>query len=148
MRIIIAAALVTMSISPALAGWQWTEWGMSKDEVLAAAPGEITETTSEGNRWVLATTHDAVGFVFDAELWGYSTADGLMAVKLASSEAGACDAVTSGLREAYGADALSGASATGSYWQLPDTTKVQVLTEDGHCMVNYVGLAAPRTEGL
>ncbi|MEQ9638716.1 MAG: hypothetical protein RIM84_01730 [Alphaproteobacteria bacterium] len=34
--------LATLWLSPARAGWAYTEWGMSQDDVLAAANGKVT----------------------------------------------------------------------------------------------------------
>lgn len=43
-----------LSASPALAGWQWTEWGMTVDEVLKIAPKEVEASPSGDGETVYA----------------------------------------------------------------------------------------------
>jgi hypothetical protein len=41
MKFVIAAIAATAIASPAHAGWQYTEWGMTLEQVAAAAPGPV-----------------------------------------------------------------------------------------------------------
>ena len=56
-----------LSASPALAGWQWTEWGMTVDEVLKIAPKEV-EASPTGDGETVYAYIEAAGFPFSAQL--------------------------------------------------------------------------------
>lgn len=44
MRPFLAILIGLTTTSPAIAGWQWTEWGMSEAEVRAAAPINLAQS--------------------------------------------------------------------------------------------------------
>lgn len=65
MRISLAlgmAALV-LATSPALADWQYTKWGMTPEQVVAASKGAATATTDEERRQFSTTDGKSVALV-------------------------------------------------------------------------------------
>lgn len=93
--------------TPAFAGWQWTDWGMSPDQVAAHAPVRTAaysdakiDTPALQSR--LVTTHRAMGFDFSVAMLFDRQTHGLEQVRLLLREAGACPSLEGELRRVYG----------------------------------------------
>lgn len=78
--------------SPANAGWQWTDWGMTLEQVAAAAPAAAVSDNS------FRFTGGGIEFVATM----IADSGGLSRVVLVPVKQGQCQAVQDALRQTYG----------------------------------------------
>lgn len=152
MRFAMALALLAGMAHPSFAAWQWTDWGMSEDEVVSSAPGRITrlhEGAQEEDTDVrLFSRHSAVGAEFTVE-FTFRRDQGLAAVKMTATDPSICPVVLSGLSEKYGfPDGSRGGALRRTYWFRNDET-ISLFDLNGTlCEVSYIGHLPANTEGL
>jgi len=105
----IAASLAVLISTPAFAGWQWSNWGMTPQQVTAAAPDRIgpyhdakLDTPSLISE--LVTTHHAEGFDFSVAMLFDRSTSGLAQVRLLLNDPDGmqCSALSGSLRNVYG----------------------------------------------
>jgi hypothetical protein len=103
-RLRLTILVFAFAASAAHADWQYTRWGMSKDQVLLASNGAVSPTSMRGPgtpyvglRGKYATPDHA----FDAALY-FDAGDTLVSVTLSQRTAPECAKTLSDLREKYG----------------------------------------------
>jgi hypothetical protein len=103
-RLPLAALVFAFAASTAHADWQYTHWGMSKDQVLLASNGTVSPTSARGPdtpyvglRGKYATPDHA----FDAAMY-FDAGDTLVSVMLSQRTAPECAKTLGDLQEKYG----------------------------------------------
>jgi hypothetical protein len=71
-------SMVILMCSPALADWQYTKWGMTKEQVVEASKGQATPTGTKG---ALVAPYEGGGYQFQAS-FGFDKTGGLSSVGL------------------------------------------------------------------
>ena len=154
MKCIIAAGLCAamLSISPAQANWEWTRWGTTPEQVLAASKGKAVRLSDQqvkdessflnarcrlqmpGPYTVGGITFDKVNFCFDNS--------GLSSVNLRASE-DAFGAVDRALRSALGAPvAAEGGSLPSRMFNDPKKGNTLRLVRFGDTILQYLPMAS------
>lgn len=81
-KILLSSALLLSIATPASANWQYTKWGMSREELKAASPYEIKDSSSRcGSASPLASEYWAGRIEFTA-CYGFSDRNELHQIKL------------------------------------------------------------------
>lgn len=100
----LATVAFAFAAASAHADWQYTHWGMSKDQVLLAANGALspTSTRDPGNPYVgLRGTYATSDHSFDASLY-FDAGDALASVMLSQRTAQECAKTLADLQSKYG----------------------------------------------
>ncbi len=108
--LIAAAALFLTALTPgiAFAGWEWTSWGMSREQVIAGSGGRVKPVQGvEGQRvhgWDLraAGPVDYDGFSFNGEFYFDPDGRSLKVVRLMLKDVGQCQRLQDRMAERYG----------------------------------------------
>lgn len=137
-------AMIAVALLPtsAVAGWQWTEWGMTPEVVIEALPAGTELFPSETPR-ELNAVHLAAGVEFIASM--EFTDQGLASVTL-TPLGGECDDFELSLAAAFGAPVTEGADAiTWIDRESGNTVEISYLTANS-CRVVYSPTA--QTDGF
>lgn len=141
---------------PANAHWQYTTWGMSPDQVIAASSGTVQR--SDGARSVQDdSTEEAKGVYvvngasFDAKFYFRETK--LVMVMLSSRDGQLCVRTVHDLQAIYGSPAESnpGTVASNATWlDRAKNNRVKIVVVDGgpYCELQYSALVSAAGSGL
>lgn len=106
---LIALALATNVLVPSLAhaDWQYTKWGMTRDQLLQATPEKVDASSpwaspDKKTVWALNAPYQAAGVTFKANFGFDSESGRLVMVKLQPVDAGSCGGLKGSLLEKYG----------------------------------------------
>lgn len=105
---IVVAGLVLGVFSPALADWQYTKWGMTPEEVVAASGGMArpdphrNKHRTDSTESLLAAPYAAAGFEFDATFQFSRSSQRLERVHLDLIDTSRCSDLIGALRSRYG----------------------------------------------
>jgi hypothetical protein len=153
------ALCVCGTIRPAIAGWQWTEWGMTPDQVkkVAAAKGLALTVApnSHPDRIELNTPYEAVSLKFRARLIFNQNAS-LTEVVLEEFNGSQCHLLEDFVKSSYGAPYDTGMDGQKSWAWRDDKDKDDVMLRlvgpDGEpprwCDLQYSSLADHHQLGL
>lgn len=152
---LLAAAVCVLLPAPASAHWQWTRWGMTPDQVIAASKGTARagtgEKSAQGDGTVgVIGSYDAGGRVFTAKFYFQS---GLLAyVVLGSRDWQACLQTVRDLQAVYGKpiEWSDGGAASNATWldQARGNRVKIVVVPDVYCEVQYSPIASAAASGL
>jgi hypothetical protein len=158
----IVGLLAFVSASPSFAHWQYTRWGMTLDEVHAAAPGRVVDRDVPGastpdSRIRAGTSYSASGLSFIAA-FGFNSAGGLNRVTLGLVETSRCTDLLQSLRSVYGApdrgSVVSSAVAYGATWRdeqggnLVNFLRIGDAAQPSSCEVTYKPILSRTESGL
>ncbi len=107
-RTLLIGALATALgfTTAAQADWQYTRWGMTVDEVVAAGAGQVTQgfdagSSSENQKTLASAPYNAGGRAYTAK-FAFDLDGKLMEVNLHPVDVAECDDLFHDLRAAYG----------------------------------------------
>lgn len=146
MKQLIAVAALLGVAAPAHADWQFTRWGMTVDEVTAAAPGKIVPFehpgyTTASDVMKLATDYSANDIDFTAGFMFDRATGRLSRVHLEPKAMAACERVWFAMDAAYGPTTDRARSRTSVVAKWHDAAAGNVVT------VQMIGVAPPRDVG-
>jgi hypothetical protein len=152
MRWVNAVALTLFVSTPALGGWQWAQWGMTPEQVQAAAPVRTAayadarlDTAALQSR--LVTTHRAMGFDFSVAMLFDRRSNGLAEVRLLLKDEGKCPALEGELRRVYGApEAIAPMGVR--RWRDGGAGNMVTLQPIGGCWLVYEPIPTQESSGL
>ncbi|RST87096.1 hypothetical protein EJC49_07455 [Aquibium carbonis] len=142
-----AIAFSTCVSTPARAGWEWTNWGMTQHAARLAAPagtGRVDEPVAGSSlTMLLAVDVEASGIDFQARL-GFSEFGELGLVELRpSDEVRDCDAASDALLQQHGAP-VSRRSSPSQRWLWADAERDTLVEfsrgDDGSCLIRLTPL--------
>ena len=153
-KILTAAMLAAIVASPASAHWQYTKWGMTPDQVIAASGGSVQrgngDRSVQGDATRGATgTYVAGDLTFNANFW--FGAKGLASTTLSLKDDDKCKDVQRDLLAKYGTPVeFSGGSVQRRMWADKSTGNRVVLisTGLGYCELQYAPLISDAAAGL
>jgi hypothetical protein len=152
------AALALFISTPAFAGWQWTQWGMTPDQVkAAAAPGTVgpyndpkLDTPAAATR--LVTNYYTKLYAFSVAMSFDRRSQGLSQVRLLLNEGGdrnhlMCAELYGEMQRVYG-DPDRAASPRLSVWR--DAAHDNLITLDANqgCWLVYEPIPTTNSSGL
>lgn len=153
-KIVAGIALILATPNPAAADWQYTKWGMTPDEVIAASNGAASESTpspdSEPSEIVTLASADYVASGY--EFWvsfGFSADRRLSEVSLSLRDSDKCVYLADALDRRYGRPvSREGGLLTVITWHEPDSgnsSELQVFGDDEiiWCHLVYKPLLGP-----
>lgn len=154
MRRWIIAVLATWVAEPAQADWQYTKWGMTPDQVVAASKGTAElgsgEMSAQGDAKKGATGRYAAGdYQFSVNFWFNGT--GLSAVSLSLRNDAQCLALQRDLLAKYGDPVeRSGGPVPRQMWadRAASNRVVLITTGLGYCELQYAALVSQAGAGL
>lgn len=148
MRLLLfAIAFATLASTSAWAGWEWTEWGMTRHAARLAAPagtGRVDEPVAGSNlTMLLAVDVESSGIDFQARL-GFSEYGELGLVELRpSDEARDCEAASDALMRQHGAPVSRRLSPSQRWlWADAESDTLVEFTRggDGGCLIRLTPL--------
>jgi hypothetical protein len=157
MRMIGICALLTATCaaSPAAAHWQWTRWGMTPDQVIAASKGTARvgnrEKSAQGDGTAdVVGSYDAGGRIFTAKFYFQR---GLLAyVVLGSRDWQACVQTVRDLQAVYGKpiEWSDGGVASNATWldQTRGNRVKIVAVPEAYCELQYSPISSAAASGL
>jgi hypothetical protein len=121
--------------SPALEDWEFTNWGMTPDEVVAASAGSAhrVESRAIGSIALEAVgTYDMAGVTFTAQYHFSQDHQGLHSVVLAARDVSQCPDLTRALAQKYGPPEVRPSAGGGSFsiWRDRRGNSLISLTDD------------------
>jgi hypothetical protein len=151
----IVVAAICMSTIPAVAHWQFTQWDMSPDQVVAASHGTAHAVNgTAGERVANAdlraeNTYSANGYDFKSQFF-FDVSNRLRVVKLNLLDLSRCDQFVSDVEGLYGRPA-GGSSDSSEFWYDKKNQNVVRLTHFdnfGICFVDYSPIESTGGNGL
>lgn len=156
MRALLLAALTALIPATASADWQYTEWGMSPDEVIAASNGAVkAKSPREGERVFGADKkalgfYEAAGYTFESEFF-FDAADRLQIVKLVLLDSSKCGDLKDTVQGLYGQPAER-SDISWVWYDHENQNKVRFtavdLATDLSCFVLYTPIGGSGANGL
>jgi hypothetical protein len=138
--------------APALADWQYTNWGMTPERVVAAAPVKVgpyadasLDTVDDTVR--LVGNHEALGFKFAVAFMFDNRTNGLSRVKMLLSDVAQCDALKFKLSSIYGTPEMKPTMGV-TRWRDEDHSNIVVLIPLGGCWLDYFPIPEKGASGL
>ena len=132
---VLTAAVVLATAAPAHADWQWTKWGMTRDEVIAASGGKAVYDSNHILRlpdpWVVQGCPFQVYFTFDEN-------NKLFAVIL-TADRDCYSEMALALTTLYG-EPISADSNSKHYADLSKGNSISLLSIGGETMIKYLPL--------
>lgn len=139
MRFGIALGILVLAASPAAAGWQWTEWGMTWPELKAAMPIEFDPARD--------VRHQGGGAGFTVTFG--TMENGLDKVTLYADPGTDCDGLKANLVSAYGAgDDLGHGETSWRDEEQGNRITFSVVRSRSICQIVYAPLIAKTAAGL
>lgn len=147
MKVVAYAAVLACAISsPASAHWQFTNWGMTPEQVIASSNGSAKagpgdKSAQNGDRLLAVGTYSAGDYTFSANFW--FGPKGLTGVSLALHDDGQCTSVRRDLLAKYGPPVEeTGSSVQRRSWndQQGGNRIVLIETGLGYCELQYSSL--------
>lgn len=157
MRIKLALAALAIS-TPAIADWQGTRWGMTREEVRSASPLHFDEAPAP------MKGHSSPDLLVTTDVWGipsrvrlsFSDAtDRLVMVAIRPTDSSACSLMATAVKDRFGfspnhQDGLDGAWAS-DHWVDPQSNNsvgwiiVQLPRQPSTCGIELDPLPSPKT---
>lgn len=136
---------VMLAAAPAHADWQYTRWGMTKEEVIDASQGAAkaysgTDQDAGAYQVVATAPYTGLGFQFLSLFMFDWKTHGLIGVKLNLLDKTKCDALTGGLVKTYGSPLETGADVVVKTMIWRDYAKKNVIKFRGtasYCQIIY-----------
>src|SRR5690349_20260767 len=106
-RVLAAFAAAAFAVQPAFANWEWTHWGMTPDEVIAASDGKVTAGEPKPEQSIQGFEHRATGswsqygFDFVSDFY-FDPGTGLRIVALSMAEPAKCADLRAALAKEFG----------------------------------------------
>ncbi|PXA98168.1 hypothetical protein DMC47_10000 [Nostoc sp. 3335mG] len=133
--------------TPALADWQYTKWGMTPDEVVAASGGTVhrvaRQSGAQDTEVEVEGSYVAAGVEFEVKFLFVGDGSGLAVVELTSKAPMKCYDLKRPLDERYG-PALGARISNGAMYDWQDAADgTSVSLADGHavsppmCVLSY-----------
>ena len=157
--VLLAIAVQLYLSGPADAGWQYTEWGMTPDQVIAASKGAVShgeaKSSKDGRTLFLLRGDYAAGlFNFDASFGFDAGTNGLIVVSLTLKN-GPVSRLTDSLIEKYGKPVnteLTGRMVRTTVWRDTKENNVirlfEIAAGDKSYILSYHPLQSRENEGL
>lgn len=156
MRSIVCGALIVFSLaSPVKAHWQYTRWGMTPAQVIAAGKGRVQKADPTADAAMpygvkeAGGSYDSAGRVLKASFWFKSS--NLTRVVLASEDEDTCFVLRRDLLSVYGKTAAQSGRLveTGVWYDRAKGNRVQFSNwGTGGCDVIYSPLVTAASSGL
>jgi len=133
----------------AYADWQYTTWGMTPDEVVAASKGLASRTEDAEKGIKLAVgSHTANGIDYSVSFIFSKGDPRLSSVYLISKDPGVCPTISNQLTDVYGKPESKSASglATITKWRSGQANALIQLVQIGsssHCEISYRPIPKP-----
>tara|TARA_R110000737_G_scaffold52987_1_gene74300 strand:- start:464 stop:931 length:468 start_codon:yes stop_codon:yes gene_type:complete len=142
----LAPIIVFFTTSAAHADWQYTTWGSSADEVMAASSGAAQENSDRGKDpgdfiATLVAPYQGLGYDFDA-YFIFDQADRLQYVDLEPRNSLDCEGIRSAILNSYGKPEQTGSFGLMKWWHQP-SENVVVFSEIIECKIRYMQLSEP-----
>lgn len=142
-KILFSCLLLALS-SFSFADWQYTRWGMTPDEVIAASNEKMEKFNAPNGSAAgvfLKSKYQSENHTFTA-YFSFSRADNkLYMVSLSSTSGGrSCVDLTKSLIEKYGQPSNTtnvGSNKYGATWESVDNNKIVFLLANDKCHINY-----------
>ena len=134
--------------TPAYADWQYTQWGMTPEEVIAAADGQASSAIGlrgdqvRGQELGAEGTYSASGMEFKTQFYFSPLSGGLSAIRLHPKTPGSCGELE---REISGIYSRAGRS---EYASTERNLRVRVTNGYGQCFLLYTPLSPTNETGL
>lgn len=151
-KLIITASLVAItslaSSSSARAAWQYTRWGMSEQEVLAASAGKAYKPAApdlypDGGLHLLSAPHEASGLSFEAR-FVFDAQEGLERIRLDYPLA-ECGSLSGPMTSTYGsAEVKSGGYGKLYKWRDEANGNLVMLSDFPNIMCGIIYSPLPR----
>lgn len=143
----LTAALISLA-APASADWQYTQWGMSPEQVVSAAQGNAESVRGlrgdqvRGQELGAEGTYSASGMTFRTQFYFSPLSGGLSAIRLHPEAPEACEVIE---REIDGIYSRAGRS---EYVSTERNLRVRVSNGYGQCFLLYTPIAPTNETGL
>lgn len=159
MRPVALIVLIVLATSPAHADWQFTKWGMTQEEVIAAGGPEIVSVEVgerekqrvTGGAPTLKMRYESGRYEFNVYFIFGDRDRKLMQVRSVLRRGGNCDALYQTLRQKYGEKNVIerlGRDVIISTWRDEEAGNEVALVQAGECTIVYSPLSSSDTEGL
>ena len=148
MRFFWVAVAVGALSAPASADWQYTQWGMSADDVVAASDGSVVEVQGSTGEPVRGQdlrangNYSAAGMTFKAQFYFSPLSGGLSAIRLHPENKNACPDLE---REISGIYSRIGRS---EYASTERNLRVRVTNAFDKCFLLYAPVTPNNDTGL
>lgn len=146
---------ITTFNNPAYAAWQYTEWGMTPEQVAQASNGKAMLSFGESGDNIKGYNIGNVGshksgkYVFRSVF--YFQSNKLILIKLETTSNNQCYGLANDLMGVYGKPFSQSKSAIGAIWTWQDTQKnnrVSLLSIGDDCSLDYKPLRSSNNSGL
>lgn len=152
MRAFIVGALTLLAAaSPASAEWQFTNWGMSVDEVVAASGGSVERYNGSPGQRIMGSnfqakgSYSAGGYDFESEFY-FDPSGRLSVIRLMLIDYSQCGSMREMMQGIYGSSAEGGLFRETQAWYDSDRGNVVRTTQvGGMCFIAYTPLRSSGT---
>ena len=142
---------------PAKADWQYTRWGMTKEEVVSASRSTVFAVTKseKGNaserQYLLASSYNTAGFSFQVQFF-FNKQERLDLITLNLVPLKECESLRLKLTDIYGPPAVTNTEWVGpvsKWWDKPNANVVTLLDSKtiSLCQVMYEPYSQPGQKG-